>query len=354
MASPRSALSAVLTPGRPRPSSTRVMATSGRMPTTTVSASSRRETLAMLASMRPMKLSTISSADMSIITPRARCWTIRVVRSSCRRFASWSCMSTWMVTSRALPILRMGMLSMSRAQSRGSAAGSWGLPWFFDFSTERPVRLSASASASASVALETTLSSTPSCTMVWAICGRMPLMRQSAPIRRAADTVFRRCWAVSVSGRHTGDVDDGDLGPGLNDALEQVLHHHLGAAAVERADQGQGDDALPQLHHRRRQFLDFLALALDQLLARLLEGLDGVEAELVEQQAERPDAVGHLLDVAGGGAHALEQRLLQRKHEDCRLGGRKALQRPAAGKSRQDVAHRVEFRSPDVAAVARG
>ena len=35
--------------------------------------------------------------------------------------------------------------------------------------------------------------------MVWAICGRMPLMMQSAPISRAAATVFSRCWAVSVS-----------------------------------------------------------------------------------------------------------------------------------------------------------
>ena len=35
--------------------------------------------------------------------------------------------------------------------------------------------------------------------MVCAICGRMPLMMQSAPIRRAAATVFSRCWATSVS-----------------------------------------------------------------------------------------------------------------------------------------------------------
>src|SRR5262249_8773297 len=67
------------------------------------------------------------------------------------------------------------------------------------FRTPRPVRLSATAKASASVALEMTLSSTPRCTMVCAICGRMPLMMQSAPIRRAAATVFSRCCAVRVS-----------------------------------------------------------------------------------------------------------------------------------------------------------
>ena len=35
--------------------------------------------------------------------------------------------------------------------------------------------------------------------MVWAICGRMPEMMQSAPISRAATTVFRMCWATWVS-----------------------------------------------------------------------------------------------------------------------------------------------------------
>jgi hypothetical protein len=35
--------------------------------------------------------------------------------------------------------------------------------------------------------------------MVCAICGRMPLMMQSAPMRRAAATVFMRCCATSVS-----------------------------------------------------------------------------------------------------------------------------------------------------------
>jgi hypothetical protein len=54
--------------------------------------------------------------------------------------------------------------------------------------------------ASASVALVVTCPrSTPRWTMVCAICGRMPLMMQSAPMRRVAATVFRRCCATSVS-----------------------------------------------------------------------------------------------------------------------------------------------------------
>ena len=73
---PRSTFSAVLTPVSDSPSSTSVIATAGRMPTTTVSASRMRDIAAILSSMRPMKLSTISSAEMSISTPRASCATI--------------------------------------------------------------------------------------------------------------------------------------------------------------------------------------------------------------------------------------------------------------------------------------
>src|SRR5262245_30739010 len=63
-----------------------------------------------------------------------------------------------------------------------------------------PVFCRATMNASASVALVTTeASSTPRWTIVCAICGRMPLMMQSAPMSRAAATVFSRCWATSVS-----------------------------------------------------------------------------------------------------------------------------------------------------------
>src|SRR5205085_6426917 len=72
---------------------------------------------------------------------------------------------------------------------------------FYGFATTAlPVRPRARRKASARVAfVTTTVSSTPRWTMVCAICGRMPLMMQSAPIRRAAATVFSRCCAVSVS-----------------------------------------------------------------------------------------------------------------------------------------------------------
>ena len=84
--------------------------------------------------------------------------------------------------------------------------------------------------------------------MVCAICGRMPLMMQSAPIRRAAATVFSRCCATSVSTVGTPVMSMIAISaPVSTIALQQALHHHLRAVAVERADERQGEDVLPQL-----------------------------------------------------------------------------------------------------------
>src|SRR5690606_10764814 len=63
----------------------------------------------------------------------------------------------------------------------------------------RPER-SASTSASARLArVRMSPNSMPSATIVCAICGRMPLIVHSAPMRRAATTVLSRCCATWVS-----------------------------------------------------------------------------------------------------------------------------------------------------------
>ena len=98
--------------------------------------------------------------------------------------------------------------------------------------------------------------------MVCAICGRMPLMMHSAPMSRAAVTVLMQVLrGQRVDRRHARDVEDRDLRAGLDDALEQALHDHLGARAVERADHRQREDAVPQLHDRRGQLEHVLLLA---------------------------------------------------------------------------------------------
>src|SRR5579883_3389781 len=88
------------------------MATAGRIPTTTVSASRTRDMAAIFPSIRPMNESTTSRAEMSTRTPWARDFTTRSVRSSCSAMASWSCMSTWMLTRRKSSSLRIGIRSI--------------------------------------------------------------------------------------------------------------------------------------------------------------------------------------------------------------------------------------------------
>ena len=80
----------------------------------------------------------------------------------------------------------------------------------------------------------------------------MPLMMQSAPISRAAATVFSRCWATRVSTVGTPVMSMMAMAaPVSTMRVRSDLHHELRPLAVERADQGQREDAIPQLHHRR-------------------------------------------------------------------------------------------------------
>jgi hypothetical protein len=57
---------------------------------------------------------------------------------------------------------------------------------------------------------------------------------------------------------------------------------------VERADQRQGKDAIPQSNDGCGQFEQLLLLASDDVFAALLESFDGVEPELVEKCCRNP------------------------------------------------------------------
>ena len=175
-------------------------------------------------------------------------------------------MSTWMVTSRNSPIFRIGMRSMSRLTACDLRAGD----------DVRPAcRSSASGERVGQRRLghDAAARSMPRWTIVCAICGRMPLMMHSAPIRRAAVTVFSRCCATSVSTVGTPVMSMiAMLEPVSTMLLQQRLHHDLRPGAVERADHRQRQDAVPQLDDRRGELEHLLLLARDHLLAAALEG----------------------------------------------------------------------------------
>src|SRR5580704_286915 len=280
-ASPLSTFSAVRTPVRESPNSTKVMATAGRMPTTTVTASSTRDMAAMLLSMRPMNESTISSAEMSIMTPRARSATIRLVSSSWSSIANRSCISTWIETRRQSPILSTGISAIRGSAFRRAvdhclaeatkgqceSIGHGPLGNHPQFEAEMDDRLRDLRPDAVDDAIGA----------------------HQAGGGNGFDQVLRH---QRVDCGHPCDVDDGDLCARIHDLLEQALHDGLSALAVEGATQRQGQDTLPQPHDGRGQFEHLPLLSGDYFFAALLEDLGSKEPELVEQHGGGPDLFG--------------------------------------------------------------
>ena len=236
------------------------------------------------------------------------------------------------------PILRTGTRSIS---ARPGAALR---------TTSTPLLRSACRSASARLALVAmSPNSMPSATIVCAICGRMPEMMHSAPISRAATTVLSRCWATWVSTAGTPVMSMMAYGgAGVDQGLQQLLHDHLGAGRVERADQRHRDHALPQLDHRRGELEQLLGLLGDELLAGAGVALEGEQAQLVDPARRGDQCGGGLLRLHGH----LEQRILQREHAHGRLAGGEAAPGTVArqlGQQRPDlaVALVVEIQSRD-------
>src|SRR4051812_715343 len=256
MAMPFSTFSAVRTPSSDRPSSTSVMATAGCMPTTTVVASSTRAMPEMLASMRPTNESTISRAEMSISTPLAPVRSICEDRSSCSARATWSCRSTWMVTSRALPIFRIGMRSTSDLVAADDVAG---------LLHGQLKRIGQGGLGGDALQVDAQVHD-----------GLRDLRADAADDAFGAHQADGADGLQQVLGHEcvhrgdAGDVDDGQVGAGFDDALQQRLHDELRAGGIQRADHGHGEDAFPELDHRRGELQQFLLLALDDLFAGAL------------------------------------------------------------------------------------
>jgi hypothetical protein len=145
-----------------------------------------------------------------------------------------------------------------------------------------------------------------------------------------------------VDGRHTGDVEDGDGRSGLHDALQQRLHDDLRARAVEGPDHRQGQDAVPQLDDRGGELEQLLLLAGDDLFPRSQGGLDGVEAEAVEEQGGLPGCIRQLGRlVRQSGAQPFEDRPLEGEDEQGRLARREPLPGSRAGDRSELIADRL-------------
>lgn len=145
-----------------------------------------------------------------------------------------------------------------------------------------------------------------------------------------------------------GDVDDGDLGAGFDDALEERLHDGLGAGAVEGADDGEGEDAVPELDDGCGELEHLLLLAEDDGLAGLLVSFHNEQAEGVEEVGGRGDEGDLGAGVGFGGADLVEEGLLEGKDELGRLGRGKAELSAGGGEGLEELAEVAEGRGGGV------
>src|SRR5690606_23158973 len=139
---------------------------------------------------------------------------------------------------------------------------------------------------------------------------------------------------------------------GRYDLAEERLHDRLSSGAVEGADQRHRQDSMPELDHRRRQLEQLLLLAVDHLLAALLERLGGMQAEPVEQVRGDEHLVGDARAVAERRAQPLEQRLLQREDEMGGLARRETHAGARARKVLEKLAYRLPGHGVDIARIA--
>ena len=232
-------------------------------------------------------------------------------------------MSTWMVTSRNRPILRIGIFSMAcrltpsarRASRRGVG------PAQRDRERIRQRRFGGDLGQ---------------------IHAEMHDGLRDLRADAADDAIrahqsggghgLQECCATSVSTVGTPVMSMMAMRrAGAHDGLQQAFHHDLRARAVERADQRQREDAVPQLHDGRRQLEQLLLLARDHFFAALHDTSRSCRARACRARPSRSTAlgerVGSPLELT---AQPGEQRLLQRQDERRRLRWRETLMRARA------------------------
>ena len=127
---------------------------------------------------------------------------------------------------------------------------------------------------------------------------------------------------LGVDRRHAGDVDDRVRGAGVDQGLQQLLHHDLGAGRVQGADQRHGDDAVPQLDHRRGQLEQLLGLVGDHLLAGLRRSVSNVNRPRSSTSRENSAKKSVARRGRSGPSSTLEHGLLEREDADRGLGRR--------------------------------
>ena len=189
-----------------------------------------------------------------------------------------------------------------------------------------------------------------------AICGRMPLMMQSAPISRAAVTVFSRCCATSVSTVGTPVMSmmatpapvstmrwSSDSMTTWVRALSSVPI--MGSASMPSQSFTTGVDSSSMSSCCRAMMRS----------RPLMKSSVGVEAELVQQDRGPPQLVRQPIAViAQLVAQPGEERLLEREDEGGRLARREPLARAGLRDPAEHLAHLFPLGAVDPREIAVG
>src|SRR5262245_54359030 len=266
-------------------------ATSGWMPTITVSAPRNRIMWAIPRSVRTAKESMTSSTVTSTMAPRDRYRPTCSTRSSRRWRRSSSLRADWMEAMRKSRCLRMG----TRMGSGPRRLRSRDLAFEHHFVAEQALRL---LDPSLEVAHRVDLSEVHAD----GDQGLGDLRRapgaddvgphEPARVHGLDEVVGHR----DVHRGHPRDVHHHDLRPVGPDAAEELLGELSRALGIDDADDGQDEQPVPHLEHGRRELADGLLLLPDDALPFLDEahrhrvgdavgrGLVGVEHRVQERE----------------------------------------------------------------------
>src|SRR2546425_7256648 len=272
-ARPRSKSSSVAMPSKSRPSWTMANATSGWMPTMTVSAPRSLHTKAMVRSVRVAKESRTSTALTSMITPRD------LNSPTCSESLSWNSRSSasdsadWIEATRWSPCFKMGtptghLLNWTLG-TEDSCCSHVAL-----LGAEQSARHLQSALDVANAVERSGVDADPD--------ERLSVLggdagdhhggaHESSGLGRLDQVVGHH----RVHRGHAGDVDDHRSGSLSADGVQQALGDLAGAMGVHHADQWQEQEAVPKGEGRGRQLLDGGLLLRDHAVLGGQGGLSG-------------------------------------------------------------------------------
>ena len=82
---------------------------------------------------------------------------------------------------------------------------------------------------------------------------------------------------------YAGYIEDGDRASRIHNLLQKIFHYHLGSCTIQCADNGKGENAIPNTNNRCGNFGYFVCLAKDDFLTSFNKGFESSNSKGVDQ-----------------------------------------------------------------------